>query len=72
MKAGLLPRLANHVIVVYLEATPDETEARLLHGLRKRCPGLPENINLTQTLAELRRGETIPSGKEGPDCPGSV
>ena len=38
VKAGLLPRLADHVVPVYVEATSDETESRLLHGLRKRCP----------------------------------
>src|SRR5262249_43082606 len=41
VKAGLLPRLAAHVLTVYVEATAGETEARLLKGLRKRCPGLP-------------------------------
>ena len=38
VKAGLLPRLSENVIAVYIEATPEETETRLLHGLRKRCP----------------------------------
>ena len=55
VKAGLLPRLAEHVRAVYVEATPDETEARLLKGLRKRCPELPDNLGLIETLAELRR-----------------
>ena len=55
VKAGLLPRLAEHVQAVYVEATPDETEARLLKGLRKRCPDLPDNLGLVETLAELRR-----------------
>ena len=55
VKAGLLPRLAGHVQAVYVEATPDETEARLLKGLRKRCPELPDNLGLIETLAELRR-----------------
>ena len=36
MKAGLLPRLAPHVVPVYLEATPEDTELRLLKGLRRR------------------------------------
>ncbi len=43
MKAGLLPRLAKHVLPVYVEATPEETEARLLraaYALRV-CPELP-------------------------------
>src|SRR5262249_46707785 len=55
VKAGLLPRLAGHVQAVYVEATPGETEARLLKGLRKRCPELPDNLGLIDTLAELRR-----------------
>src|SRR5262245_7072909 len=40
VKAGLLPRLSDDVIAVYVEATAEETETRLLNGLRKRCPGL--------------------------------
>ena len=43
VKAGLLPRLSEDVIAVYIEATPEETETRLLHGLRKRCPALEDN-----------------------------
>ncbi len=59
VKAGLLPRLAEHVLPVYVEATSDETEARLLHGLRKRCSGLPINLDLKETLAALRRGQSV-------------
>ncbi len=40
VKAGLLPRLGKHVLPVYVEATADETETRLLKGLRKVCPEL--------------------------------
>ena len=40
VKAGLLPRLAKHVLSVYVEATPEETETRLLKALRKACPDL--------------------------------
>ncbi len=64
VKAGLLPRLSEEVIAVYNEATPEETETRLLHGLRKRCPGLEDNLTLKETLAELRRGQGIPVGKK--------
>lgn len=56
IKAGLLPRLAQHVITVYIEATPDETEARLLRALRKLCRGLPDNLGLKETLSALRQG----------------
>jgi serine/threonine protein kinase/formylglycine-generating enzyme required for sulfatase activity len=62
VKAGLIPRLAEHVLPVYLEATSNETESWLLHGLRKRCPGLPTNLNLKETLAALRRGHGVPHG----------
>jgi hypothetical protein len=56
VKAGLLPRLAGHVRAVYVEATAEETEARLLKGLRKRCGELPEDLGLAESLAALRRG----------------
>ena len=51
VKAGLLPRLSDAVIAVYVEATAEETEIRLLNGLRKRCPALPDNLDLPETLA---------------------
>ena len=46
VKAGLLPRLSERVLTVYLEATADETEARLLNGLRKKCPNLNDQLGL--------------------------
>jgi serine/threonine protein kinase/formylglycine-generating enzyme required for sulfatase activity len=64
VKAGLLPRLAEQVLVVYVEATPQDTEVRLLKGIRKRCPALPENLSLADTLAQLRRGRGLPAGKK--------
>ena len=57
MKAGLLPRLAGQVITVYVEATPEETETKLLTGMRKRLPGLPRDLDLVQTIAALRQGD---------------
>jgi serine/threonine protein kinase/formylglycine-generating enzyme required for sulfatase activity len=59
VKAGLLPRLAKHVLPVYIEATPEETEARLLKGLRKVCPALPRGLALVDSLANLRRGRIL-------------
>ena len=35
VKAGLLPRLDKKLIAIYLEATPDDTENRLLNGLKR-------------------------------------
>jgi eukaryotic-like serine/threonine-protein kinase len=64
VRAGLLPRLSDDVMAIYIEATGGETEARLLLGLHKRCPALPANIGLKETLAALRRGQGIPVGKK--------
>ena len=60
VKAGLLPRLGKHVLPVYIEATPEETEARLLKGLRKVCPELPRGLGLVDSLAKLRKGRVLP------------
>ena len=57
VKAGLLPHLSDHVIAVYVEATPEDTETRILRGLRKRLPELSEQLGLAETLAALRRGQ---------------
>jgi hypothetical protein len=64
VKAGLPPRLAGHVRAVYVEATAEDTEARLLKGLRKHCPDLPANLSLPETLAALRRGQGVPAGQK--------
>ena len=64
VKAGLLPRLAKSVTVVYVEATAEETEIRLLKGLRKHCPDVPESLGVVETLAALRRGHYLPAGKK--------
>jgi serine/threonine protein kinase len=63
VKAGLLPRLAGHVLPVYIEATADQTEARLHRGLMKCCPDLPAG-ELKETLAAVRRGQGPPTGQK--------
>jgi hypothetical protein len=50
LKAGILPHLADSVTHVYVEAGAD-TERRLLHGLQRYCPTLPQKPNLALTLA---------------------
>ena len=72
VKAGLLPRLGKHVLPVYIEATPEETEARLLKGLRKVCPELPRELGLVDSLASLRQGSRLATGAQGAAGPGSV
>ena len=64
VKAGLLPRLSGHVVAVYVEATAEETETRLLKSLAKSCAELPANLCLKETLAALRHGQGLPAGKK--------
>jgi serine/threonine protein kinase len=64
VKAGLLPRLGKHVIPMYIEAAAEDTEARLLKGLRKACPDLPAERELVDTLALMRRGQVLRSGQK--------
>ncbi len=54
VKAGLIPRVSASVIKVYLEATGEDTEARLLRGLRKGVSALPNELGLVESIAWLR------------------
>jgi serine/threonine protein kinase/formylglycine-generating enzyme required for sulfatase activity/tetratricopeptide (TPR) repeat protein len=62
VKAGLLPRLGNHILPVYVEATQEETENRLLRGLCKICPDVPTRLGLVDSLAAVRKGRILRSG----------
>jgi len=64
VRAGLLPRLADCIVAVYVEATANDTEARVLAGLRRRCPNLPAQHGLSESLSAIRRGLAAPSGKK--------
>ena len=64
VKAGLLPRLSNNILTVAIEATPDDTEARLLTGVQTRCPDLPKNLGLVDSLAALHWDGAFPPGKK--------
>jgi serine/threonine protein kinase/formylglycine-generating enzyme required for sulfatase activity len=61
VKAGLLPRLSREIVVVYVEATAEDTETRLLKALRKYCPELQNDLGLIESIGRLRQG----SGTEG-------
>ncbi|QEH34654.1 Serine/threonine-protein kinase PknB [Aquisphaera giovannonii] len=64
VKAGLLPSLSRDVLKVYIEATPGETEARLLNSLRKQVPALGEALGLRDSLAAIRQGRLLPAGRK--------
>lgn len=64
VKAGLLPILADHVVPVYLEATLENTEARLLDQLHRKAPNLPPNLNLSKSIASIRQGKGVSVGRK--------
>ena len=64
VKAGLIPRLADHVTSVFVECTSDDTEVRLMKALRKACPQVKEMTNLSQAVATLRRTGQRGEGKK--------
>ena len=63
VKAGLLPRLSKPIISIYIEATGEETEARLLRGLRKQYPDLPADLDLRTALVAAREKIRVGSNK---------
>jgi serine/threonine protein kinase/formylglycine-generating enzyme required for sulfatase activity len=56
VKAGLLPHLSKSIVAVYVEATGEETESRILRALRKRLPELSDDQGLVETFTAVRRG----------------
>ena len=60
VRAGLLPNLdRERVRSVYLEATPQGTEARLLAELFQAVPSLPCQVDLPDAIAILREAPAI-------------
>ncbi len=59
LKAGLLPQLkGTSVKWVYVEATANDTEARLARSLRHELPGLPQEAGLVRLVALLRQNRS--------------
>ncbi|MFH1920140.1 MAG: protein kinase, partial [Planctomycetota bacterium] len=52
------------VRAVYVEATGQGTEARLIRGLRRVCRGLPEEDSLVGLILALREGQLLPRGEK--------
>jgi predicted transcriptional regulator len=61
MEAGIIPNLDDSVIPIYVQATANETEFRLLNALRRYCPFLPHGSPLFSTL---QGKQDIPAGKK--------
>jgi len=64
VKAGLIPALAEFVVPVYVEATSDTSEERLLRALQKAVDGLPSGLSLTDTVAHLQRSPDLLAGRK--------
>ena len=62
VKAGLMPRLEQRVVPIYIEATRDDTENRLLAALLQRFPELSQCADIKEVLRELRLGRVMPAG----------
>ncbi len=60
IKAGLSPQLGANVLTVYVEATREDTEVRLLKSLRQRLVDLPEEISLPDLFRGLSYGNWLP------------
>lgn len=59
VKAGLLPLLDRSINTIFIEATENDTESRLLSRLQRSSVDLPEDIGLRDTFKQLRlRGES--------------
>jgi serine/threonine protein kinase/formylglycine-generating enzyme required for sulfatase activity len=63
-KAGLLPRLAEWILPVYVEAARGDTEARLVAALCKACPGLAPDQPLAEMITAVRRRRVLPDGRK--------
>jgi eukaryotic-like serine/threonine-protein kinase len=62
VKAGLMPSLTDDILVVDVEATPEQTESLLLRSIEKKCPALIGR-GMTQAFFDLSRGAGLPQGK---------
>jgi serine/threonine protein kinase/formylglycine-generating enzyme required for sulfatase activity len=63
-RAGVVPRLAQHVVPLLIDAAHSDTEQRILRELRRHCPDIPTNADLATILAQIRQGEYLPPGKK--------
>ena len=84
VKAGLLPCLERSIVKIYIEATADGTEERLVRAIRRQLPGLDVgrqgaeggsateagSSGLVKLLAAIRRCEAGPGPDRGGLAPG--
>lgn len=59
VRAGLLPRLSPRIRTVYIEASRDDFEQRLLHRLAHQFPDDIADLDLASALARIRVGQGL-------------
>jgi len=64
LRAGVLPHLSSAVTPLYVEATPEETEVRLLKQIRKQFPAAPPSYSLPEMIESLREDRLLPHGRK--------
>ena len=64
IKAGLLPRLANSVVSVFVEAAPADTERRLAAAVAAKCHGLSTELPLSELMSAIRRGQGLDGNRK--------
>ncbi len=60
----MIPNLGGHVQTIYVEATPNGTEASLSRSLLHACPDLPADQSLAGSLLSLREGPALRHGRK--------
>ncbi|MFM8571660.1 MAG: protein kinase domain-containing protein, partial [Pirellula sp.] len=55
VKAGIIPSLSKSIVAIHIDATTDETEARVLNALCKRLPTLRDATSLTEAMTRIRQ-----------------
>ncbi|MBS0263545.1 MAG: SUMF1/EgtB/PvdO family nonheme iron enzyme, partial [Planctomycetes bacterium] len=56
VKAGILPKLGQNIVSVFIESTPADTEVRLLNSLRRLFPEISQRESLVDVLKGIRDG----------------
>ena len=63
VRAGLVPVLSDNIVAIFLEGAAD-AETQLLTLLKLNIPELPENLNLVESVAALRRPGILDPGQK--------
>lgn len=63
VKAGLMPLISDRVETIYVEATTEDTEVRIIKAVKNRFPAVPENLSVPELMAGLAHGKWRERGR---------